>query len=147
MEFSRLLFAAFFVWAAPASLSHPGELVFSAPVNGVEVRYRITTELINATPKWPDSEDSPPVVARKAIRIATAMLPEVIGKTTGKRGDRAEWEIDSACLKQFAGRWYWVVSFNRVPADGTFMTGIQDESRIVILMDGQVVLPIGVNER
>jgi len=125
----------------PAMRLFGGETIFPAEVNGVAVRYTISTEEIEATPKWMETDSSPPVSARKAIDMATFKLPDVLFELFEKRGNRKEWEVDRVCLKQFAERWYWIVSFTRIIPPGNIGSGIQDESQIVVLMNGKVILP------
>ncbi|MDX1927994.1 MAG: hypothetical protein SFV81_15825 [Pirellulaceae bacterium] len=125
----------------PAIQLFGGETSFPAKVNGVAVRYTISTEEIEATPKWIESDSSPPVSARKAIDMATVKLPDVLFELFEKRGVRKEWEVDHVCLKRFDERWYWLVSFTRVIPPGAIGSGIQDESQIVVLMNGKVLLP------
>lgn len=138
---SRSCVLSLFALASLPPQLHGGELRFPAELLGQEVWYRISTRQIESTPEWLDMADSPPFPARKAMNLATVSLPTVTSQVIGERADRNEWKWSKMCLEEFAGRWFWVVTFKRVLTNGAIGSGVQEECHIVILMNGKVVMP------
>jgi len=96
-------------------------------------RYDFTvseTELAKA-PVWNETDDDPPLSARKALRLARAALSEFVS-------DSKAWKFDSLSLREGRdGHWVYLVSFELIPAGGGRVPTIS----IPVLMTGVAVKP------
>jgi len=121
-----------FLWSAALQ----AQLELKERVLGDNYLTRVSPAAFEKAPKWKDSDEHPPVSARKAIKLATSALESSIDTPKGWK-----WEISEAALKSFRGNWYWQVTFEsrRREGDGQFAS---TKLRIVVLMDGNAVKPM-----
>jgi hypothetical protein len=108
---------------------------------GKQYAFKITTEMLAKSPSWPENSDNPPLPARKAIRLATALKDRLV-----KDSEAFKWHLVSAQLernwglKTDTGKWWWLINFEAHVRVGG-QSGRPINLRVVVLMDGTVIEP------
>lgn len=119
-----------------------GSTSFQAYVNGKTYETRVPIEALARTPKWNDTDENPPLSARKAMKLAGDKAPEfqAIWSLTGLE-NRWEWHTNGARLcRSGPVDWCWVFSYVARSKTGT-TTGTPMAFRMIVLMDGTVFGP------
>jgi hypothetical protein len=119
----------------PASTSF-AELGF--PSRALKNAY-ITTlsdEVLERTPKWNETDENPPVSARKAISLANGLADKL------EPDNDANWKrrLEGIQLCQKGQNWFWQAEYEWRPRIGG-LGGLPPFLTIIVLMDGTVVQP------
>jgi hypothetical protein len=114
---------------------------FSSYYKGNRYDFNITQERLNRIPSWPATEANPPLSPRKAMAVAVAYLPKLVE-------DAGKWHQDEVTLTQVGHRdkWVYVVKFSG-PLPPGVMDGMVPQMRLVVLMNGEIVVPVISKER
>jgi len=102
----------------------------------------VTDDALEKSPAWKKDEPNPPISARRAIELADQMKASL-----DEHVKDFEWQFRSASLESAASfskikdRWYWQVYYECLYTKGT-STGIPNNLRLFILMDGTVIKPV-----
>ncbi len=89
-------------------------------------------------PVWENDSANPPLTAIEAINAGLRKQRELFPDN-----DRQTWQLTGAKLTPWdasKGYWYWELTFDWKPVLGN-RSGIVDELRLAVLMDGTVVEP------
>ncbi|QJX00277.1 hypothetical protein [Frigoriglobus tundricola] len=96
----------------------------------------ITKAALDKAPIWKDDADTPPLSARKAMKLAAAMKDKLV-----RNPDGGHWELVSMSLVEArAGQWFWQANYEWLK-DGVFTGAGRPHLRLVVLMDGTVIEP------
>ena len=110
------------------------DTTFTVEYSGKKYEFHISSEDLQKTPIWPDSQENPPLPARRAIEIASKQLASLL--PNGK-----DWRLYSVTLRPMENRWIYLVEFLE-PLRGD--NAIQQQSsgfQVVVLMNGVAVTP------
>jgi len=110
------------------------DTTFTDEYEGKKYEFHISSEDLQKTPAWPDSQENPPLTARRAIEIASKQLAGLL--PNGK-----DWRLYSVTLRPMENRWIYLVEFLE-PLRGDNV--IQQQSsgfQVVVLMNGVAVTP------
>lgn len=113
----------------------PGDLQIGSYGNGKQYTVSVSKDMLEKSPRWMEPDENPPISARRAIELATAMKDSLV-----KDSDSWKWKLRSASLEPIDGHWFWEISFEG-KFDG-FLEGRPPNLRLVVLMDGTVVKPL-----
>lgn len=97
---------------------------------------------IDKAPRWPESQDAPPLAPRAAVRAARSML----GKMSCKEAE--SWEPAAVALRPVAGEpnvWVYIVTLVepfRVPKGSMAGSTIRRMVDIPVLLDGTALRPV-----
>jgi hypothetical protein len=110
---------------------------------GKEYAITMSYGAIRKTPDWTDDAENPPISAKKAAKLATA-----IKDSLAKDNKEPKWELTSLSLLKFEGKWVWLATFtpeNEVPLfEPRQATDLHDnfpQLTLPVLMDGTVLRP------
>ncbi len=101
-------------------------------------------DLVNS-PAWDDSAENPPVSAKRAVKLASAVKDSLVSDL-----ERWEWELESTALKKHGDKWYWIVRYQAHLKDGHARTtkrkwdapkNIAPFLDVPVLMDGTAIKP------
>lgn len=101
---------------------------------GKVVESRITQAAISRAPKWKDTEENPPISARRALEVAKKERDRI---DLLLKYDRKvwSWKLEAISLKPFeGGGWYWLIQFEQTGPD---IAGGVPFLHIPVLMDGR----------
>ena len=106
---------------------------YSSYVDGQRWDFVVSHEDIGSSPRWLDTDDSPPLSPRAVIRAARVLLSQLI-----KGGN--QWRIESVTLRpiNYPGSWIYVVSFQQPRPGGGLLTTMN----VVVLMNGRAIVPV-----
>jgi hypothetical protein len=110
---------------------------------GKEYKVTVTTEDWKRTPEWKKDQENPPVSARKALDLATAMKDSFVDTISDSPSYDPDfkWDFDSLRLKQYENKfWYWEVVF--MARRNAPSTGFPSHICFVVLMDGTAPKPV-----
>lgn len=95
------------------------------------VNYSFVTEWVvfKVTPNWNESDDFPPLSARKAASVALVEVKRL-------RPDVSNWTLESVTLSQITRHWFYKVRYWRSDKVGS---GIPSFLDVPVLMDGTAV--------
>ena len=100
--------------------------------------FEVSWPVIDKTPIWRESDDQPPLPARKALRSARAELSKLFL-------DASRWRLDSVGLSpilEHEGHWVYLVRFYPpAPPGGGVEQGFIQYMTIPVLMNGVAVEP------
>ena len=99
--------------------------------------FEVSWTVVDKTPIWRESDDQPPLPARKALRIARTGLARVIT-------DGEHWRLDQVSLSplpEHDGRWIYLVRFCPPPPPNRPFNGFVKPMTIPVLMSGVAVQP------
>jgi hypothetical protein len=100
--------------------------------------FEVSLPVIDKTPIWRESDDQPPLPARKSLRCARAELSKLFL-------DASRWRLDSVGLSpilEHEGHWVYLVRFYPpAPPGGGVEQGIIQYMTIPVLMSGVAVEP------
>ncbi|WP_442506129.1 hypothetical protein SH528x_004957 [Novipirellula sp. SH528] len=106
---------------------------------GKAVETPITKDANSSAPKWRDTEESPPISARRALAIATKERNR-IDKLLDYDRKVWSWKLKAISLKPFdGGGWYWLVEFEQF-APNVSIVGMIPFLHIPVLMDGKTAV-------
>jgi hypothetical protein len=118
----------------------PADTCTSYPPDGRRYDSTITPEMQTTSSDWSETDDNPPLSARRAIALAEAALPTFLK-------DIHEWErtdaryLSSVSLVPLGGKkWSWKVDYRWLPRVGS-SRGTPLTFCVFVLMDGTVVKP------
>jgi hypothetical protein len=98
--------------------------------------FEVSWAVFDKTPIWRESDDQPPLPARKALRLARACLSKLFT-------DAGHWRLDAVSLSpmpEHDGHWIYLVRFYPpLPPNG--MNGFVEPMTIPVLMSGVAVEP------
>ena len=104
----------------------------------------VTDAAIQKTPDWDDDAENPPVSAKKALKLATAMKDSLV-----KDSDKFKWEMRSLSLMEIEGKWLWTATFLAMKQGALsepvpVSEGEEDLNHLslAVLMDGTVIKPV-----
>lgn len=119
---------------APASGSAES---FSSPVDGKHFRVDVGSAQIGKAPQWKTDAVNPPLSARKALTLASAVKERLVKDDTD-----GKWRLDSIRLTSTEGEdgWIWLVVYEKVLQEG-FHSGPAITLSLAVLMDGTVPEP------
>jgi hypothetical protein len=97
----------------------------------------ITDAALSRCPAWKAEAANPPVSARQAIRLADGKKVRILRDTKDWN-----WQLESVMLLTAGDdKWYWVVEYQEHPRPGLMLDGAPGICRLVVLMDGTVIVP------
>jgi hypothetical protein len=98
----------------------------------------VTQKALDASPVWRDDAESPPVSARKAIKLADTLRAKLV-----KDSKDFQWKRESAeiLFLQVPDRCLWRVHYEAHPIRGG-ETGISPHLDLIVLMDGTILNPV-----
>jgi hypothetical protein len=103
---------------------------------GKVFKVTIADEAIDKSPAWKADADNPPLSAKKALRLATDLKNSLV-----KDSDEYKWKLKTLALEPATGlRWYWIATFEAEFRG--FSTGLPNQLRLVVLMDGTAIKPV-----
>lgn len=107
-----------------------------------QITVNVSPELFNASPKWDDDAENPPLSARKAI-LLTSRIRDLVASKFDYDEHEFKWKLRSASLQQSEHEtWFWLVSYE---AEGKLidLAGNDRPHRmdLIVLMNGIVVPP------
>lgn len=115
---------------------------FSSQAFGIKYKVTVTPSALHRTPDW-DNAENPPISAKKAATLATAMKDSLVNESRD-----VNWELKSLGLVKVQQKWLWTVRFeakNEMPlADPIREASTWREIQylmLVVLMDGTVIRP------
>ena len=111
----------------------------------------ITIEKLTKLPSWNmQQSDSPPLPPGKAIRLANALKEKLVKEKLVMEPKDYQWSVQSTTLtrldpvawegSKLLDKWWWEVLYAAQFTGGGY-TGPPIELRIVVLMDGTVIVP------
>jgi hypothetical protein len=108
---------------------------FSSYTEGTRWDFVVSRDDIERSPRWADSDDSPPLAPRPAMRSARLMLAGLVPNAD-------QWRTGSVNLQQvlFADTWIYIVEF-RQPSKSP-AGGVVTPMRVVVLMNGRAIIPV-----
>lgn len=114
---------------------------FSSYYKGNRYDFNITQAQLNGTPSWSALSANPPLAPRRAMALATAYLPKLV-EEAGK------WHQDEVALTKVGSgdKWVYVVKFSGFHPPNV-VDGPVPVMRLVVLMNGEVVVPVISKER
>jgi hypothetical protein len=119
--------------ALPVGAQQPSyEAQWESYVDGARYRSSLQTQDIAATPRWDDSQPTPPLAARAAIGVARECLGNLdLSIRT--------WDVDSIVLRPAGdeGHWYYQIVF----AEQRETPGTVRTFTIFVLMNGVAAVP------
>jgi hypothetical protein len=98
----------------------------------------VTDKALDASPVWRDDAESPPVSARKAIKLGDALRAKLVKDTKDYKWRRESAEI---LFVAESDRCFWRVHYEAHVTTGG-ESGLGHYLDIVILMDGRVLNPV-----
>lgn len=102
-----------------------------------QYKFQVSSASINKTPIWRESDDQPPLPARKALRAARNSLVKLVA-------DGAQWRLEEVSLSPLSeneGHWIYLVKFYPpLPPSGVF-EGHIEPMIIPVLMSGIAIEP------
>lgn len=99
----------------------------------------LTDEALKKTPSWVKGAENPPVSARSAIKLATAVKDRLVK-------DSGRWKWHYFCIHlQYRDysegkKWYWRVRFEAL-SDGS-LPAVPPTVEVFVLMDGTTTKPV-----
>jgi hypothetical protein len=101
----------------------------------------LTDEALKKTPSWAQGAENPPVSARAAIQLATAVKDSLVK-------DSKDWKwhpwycihLEHKDLPTIGRKWYWRIRFEARFKDGK-STGVPYTVEVIVLMDGTTIKP------
>ena len=110
--------------------------VWSSYVGTNRYDFAVSHAEIARTPIWQESDDQPPLPARKALRLARARLAKLFD-------DAKNWRLDTLSLSQVGGDGHWVylVRFEPPLPPSGVLEGFQLNIAVPVLMSGVAVEP------
>jgi len=113
------------------------EVVLPTFYNG-EMHYTtITDKMLKASPRWDPKEPNPPLSIHRARQLADDMRTKFVRDTKV-----CQWKLESIQLVPAENdRWYWLVDYQESPRPGFGLQGFPGCLRLVVMMDGTVVMP------
>ena len=94
--------------------------------------FQVSWSVIDKTPIWRESEDQPPLAARKALHLARTELSKLFK-------DGEQWRLDTVGLSPMMGHdghWVYLVRFYPPALPGGIEERIIEYMTIPVLMDG-----------
>jgi hypothetical protein len=120
------------------ALQSSGNPVFSSYVNDSRWDAVVRAADVDKSPRWRNSDDSPPLAPRAAVRSARRLLGTLF--THGE-----QWDLSRVSLQVIAGTedsWLYLVDFGeRPPLPSGIGSFVGETMTIVVLMDGSAVVP------
>ena len=117
---------------------------FTSHAFGKQYVVAVTDNALEASPVWRDDAESPPVSARKAVKLADALRVKLV-----KDSKDFKWKRESAeiLFVDEPDRCLWHVHYEAHPVRGG-ETGIGPHLDLIVLMDGTILDPVvsGWNE-
>jgi hypothetical protein len=126
-------FAAAFLIALLSPLVHASP-TFVSYAFGKQYAVTISREALENSPAWKDDVDNPPLSARKAIKLAEELKNALV-----KDSKEYKWKLVSAELHP-GDKWFWLINYEAKFQLGD-SSGIPNNLRLVVLMDGTVIKP------
>jgi hypothetical protein len=122
----------------PAQPGHPGKgtgnTSWDSYARSKRYEFVIAPTDISKMPIWRDSDENPPLSARKALQIAKAGLADLVS-------DSKDWTLDTLSLQEVdRGHWVYLAAFQLFPKDTSFF-GQPPTITIPVLMTGVAVKP------
>lgn len=122
-----------------------GDEVATFPGQAFGKKYTITMTyaVIKNTPDWTDSQENPPVSAKKAVKLATSLKDSL-----SKGNKKSHWELTHLTLMKIEGKWIWLATFT--PGGEELLAALSQEAdlegsfpqlTLPVLMDGAVIKP------
>ena len=97
---------------------------------------KVTPEMLERSPAWLESADSPPLSPRRALEVAEEYLPKFVSKAK-------KWRNSKISLYPVGEKWVYVVEFTeQLPEDVRKYDGPAHLFSVLVLMNGEVVIPV-----
>ena len=99
---------------------------------------RADPDVLSRSPWWDETEESPPVSPRRALKLADKML-----RSIAKAPDGWKWRVTNQRLFIWGNMCLWHVMYEAVPIEPE--AGLLEpfhEITLIVLMDGTVVKPV-----
>lgn len=124
-------------WASAGTRGH------YSYVHGKRYASTIPDDRLSKTPEWKDSDENPPLSARKAITLADKKRNELV-----KDSAKFKWHRESVAIvfDEFHNRCYWEITYVLRFRGGGGSTGPPIDLRLYVLMDGTLVEPVVSDE-
>jgi hypothetical protein len=109
---------------------------FNDYYNGKRYDAKVSRAQLDQTPSWPAADPHPPLSPRKAMELASAYLPTLIGQAK-------EWGFDNLTLVRPGAddKWVYLVKFLG-PLPPGIADGLVPSMRVVVLMSGKIIDPV-----
>ena len=119
---------------------------FPSYVDGLRWDSVVGRQHLEASPRWREDEESPPLAPRAAVRAARATLQQIHFPQSGS----GTWKVHRVTLTQLAvvDAWIYVVEFLPLPkpppagASGVIAGPVTSLVQIVVLMNGRAIVPV-----
>ena len=120
---------------AMQSVGSGSPATFSSYTEGTRWDFVVSRDDLESSPHWPDTDDSPPIAPRTALRSARLMLARLVSNAD-------QWHIRSVNLQQIlsADTWIYIVEFYPPPRSPA--GGVVTPMRVVVLMNGRAITPV-----
>jgi hypothetical protein len=111
---------------------------FASYYDGKQYSFEISTEILESSPSWKESENNPPLPAQVALQRARARLALLFPNAK-------QWEVSEIVLRvitaQALNRWIYIVRF-KPPESNQTIKGAPAGMDIVVMMNGIAINPI-----
>ncbi|PYR98303.1 MAG: hypothetical protein DMG16_21210 [Acidobacteria bacterium] len=108
---------------------------FSSYVAGQRWDFVVSHEDVGNSARWLDTDDSPPLSPRAAIRSARVLLSQLMK-------DADQWRLDSVSLRPIAFPEVWIYVVDFQPPPPSPLGGHVAKMSVVVLMNGRAIVPI-----
>jgi hypothetical protein len=113
--------------------------------DGTTYRFSVSEEELNASPAWRIDQESPPLLARKALSIAINFANDLT--KSKKIGWESGGEIILRQLRGKSEKWVYVVSLHQNLSGSYKWNGPVEVLKVIVYFSGKIVPPIIVDKK
>jgi hypothetical protein len=130
-----LLFAVLLTLSSRGIAAQTTDYIYSHTEDD-ELYAAIRNETLANSPAWEGNAENPPISAKRAIQLASAIKESLVRDT-----EDWEWRLESAALKTHGDKWYWLIRYQAHSKTGAAATRSDPHLVLPVLMDGSAIKP------